>query len=74
MIGPHTVTGHANMRDWVCWLVRGLAELGIYPIGVGCDEKEIYWVPVDQVAKAVVLLSLEHEGRSGTSTANTGLI
>ena len=53
------------MRDWVCWLVRGLAKLGAYPVGAGCDEKEIYWVPVDQVAKAVVLLSLDHEHEGG---------
>ena len=62
LIGPHTITGHANVQDWVCWLVRGLAKMGTYPVGSGCDGKEIRWTPVDQVARAVVHLSLQHQG------------
>ncbi len=57
------MTGHANLHDWVCWLMRGLVKLGMAPTGLGCGEdKQIHWIPVDQVAKAVVLLSCDHRG------------
>ena len=57
LIGPHSVTGHANFQDWVCWLVRGLVRLAMMPTGQDCEEKIIHWVPVDQVAKAIILIS-----------------
>lgn len=59
LIGPHRDTGHANLQDWVCWLVRGCVRVGLVPTGQGCDNKEIHWVPVDQVAKAIILISSE---------------
>ncbi|KAL5489135.1 hypothetical protein EMCRGX_G018193 [Ephydatia muelleri] len=58
LIGPHSVSGHANPQDWVCWLVRGLARLERYPVGPGCDEV-IHFIPVDYVAKAIVYFSME---------------
>ena len=58
LIGPHSVSGHGNTQDWVCWLVRGVAGLSRYPVGSGCDEKRINWMPVDQVARAVIHLSI----------------
>jgi len=39
--------------------VRGLVRLGTMPAGQGCVDKAIYWVSVDQVAKAIVFLSRE---------------
>ena len=63
MIGPHSISGHANNKDWVCWLVRGMARLGVYPIGDGCDGKSITWVPVNQVSRAVVYLSMNKHSK-----------
>lgn len=62
LIGPHMKTGHANLQDWVYWLVQGLVKLDMVPTGPGCVGKQIYWVPVDQVAKAVALKSSDHRG------------
>ena len=62
LIGPHKQTGHANLQDWVYWLVKGLLRLGLAPVGMGCQQKHLHWVPVDQVAKAVALTSLERRG------------
>ena len=57
LVGPHSVTGHANPQDWVCWLVRGLNRLKRYPEGPGCNEV-IQFIPVDYVAQAVVHFSI----------------
>lgn len=66
LIGPHSISGHANPQDWVCWLVRGLARLKQYPEGPGCNEV-IHFIPVDYVAKAVVYFSMEaHRRHRGT--------
>lgn len=62
LIGPHLETGHANLQDWVYWLVKGLVKLGLVPTGHGCEGKQIYWVPVDQAAKAIALISSDHRG------------
>ena len=63
LIGAHSTTGHANLQDWMCWLVRGIARLGSCPVGPGCDDKVFYCVPVDQVARAIVFFSLTHQSR-----------
>ena len=62
LIGAHSSTGHANLQDWVCWLVRSIVKLGHFPVGPGCDDKMIYCVPVEQVARAISFFSLEYEG------------
>ena len=59
LIGPHSKTGHANTQDWFFLLVVGLYKLGCYPIGPGCDNKNMHMVPVDTVAKSVVHLAWE---------------
>jgi thioester reductase-like protein len=64
LIGAHSSTGHANLQDWLCWLVRGLARLGSCPVGPGCDDRVFYCVPVDQVAKAIVFFSLTYQGET----------
>ena len=68
MIGPHGTTGHANLQDWVYWLVKGLVKLGMVPTGQGCEGKVIHWVPVEQVARAVALISLDHRGMDDKSS------
>lgn len=62
LIGPHMNTGHANLRDWVYLLVKGLVKLGMVPTGQGCEGKQIHWVPVNQAAKAIALISTDHKG------------
>ena len=38
------------------------------PTGRGCDGKQIYWIPVDQMAKAIALISTDHKGDCSVDT------
>lgn len=62
LVGPHELTGQCNHSDWLCYLIRGVVQLGLVPVGSGCDEKTIDVVSVDYVAAAIAFLSFSALG------------
>ena len=62
LIGVHSQTGHLNAQDWFYWLVAGVARLGCYPAGPGCNGRGVLTVPVDVTAKAIVFLTIQSLG------------
>jgi thioester reductase-like protein len=54
-IGGHTATGFWNTEDFICRMIKGSIQLGLYPD----IELDLPFVPVDHVARSIVSLSKE---------------
>ena len=64
LIGPSSVTGLGNQRDWLSLLIRASFDLGVVPLEHEQDYKMLYLVPVDYVARGVLMTSLGvHRGK-----------
>ena len=58
LIGPSSVTGQGNQRDWLSLLIRASLDIGVVPMEHMEDYRVLFLVPVDYVAKGVVMTSL----------------
>ena len=58
LVGAHSKTGHANLRDWFYTLVYSVNHLRHYPTGMTWDDGYTDIIPVDRVAQGIVELSL----------------
>lgn len=58
LIGPSSTTGQGNQRDWLSLLIRASLDIGVVPMEHEEDYKMLFLVPVDYVAKGVVMTSL----------------
>ena len=58
LIGPSSVTGQGNQRDWLSLLIRASFDIGVVPMEHEQDYKVLFLVPVDYVAKGVMMTSL----------------
>lgn len=58
LVGAHSKTGHANLRDWFYALVYSVNHLRHYPTGMIWDDGYTDITPVDIVAQGIVELSL----------------
>ena len=63
LIGPHTVTGDTNLRDWSTYLVYSLFKLGLSPFSPTDSslKTRISHIPVDYVARAILYISVLSE-------------
>jgi thioester reductase-like protein len=70
MIAGSTLTGHCNDHDWVSRFICGCIQLGVWMDHDG-DQGDVDWIPVDYVAKAIVVLALHSSVSSLSSSANS---
>ena len=63
LIGPHTLTGDTNLRDWSTYLVYSIFKLGLSPFSPTDSnlKTKISHIPVDYVARAILYISVLSE-------------
>ncbi|KAI6648026.1 hypothetical protein LOD99_8353 [Oopsacas minuta] len=66
LIGPHSVTGDTNLRDWTTYLVYSLFKLGLSPFSSTDSSLNsiISHTPVDYVARSIIYISVLSEDSS----------
>ena len=63
LVGPHTVTGDTNLKDWSTYLIYSIFKLGLSPFSSTDSnlKTKISHISVDYVARAILYISVLSE-------------